>query len=107
MRHIGDGDDQAEAVAVRLAIHRVVEILGVLAVDGDQRQCAQVDAAGDVGGCTCSGTAVGFGEHFGREFVRDVVAVDRGFDHLRWRELVAEHGQILPIGGRCANPPAW
>ena len=39
MRDVGDRDDQAEAVAVGFAIDRVVEILGVLAVDGDQRQC--------------------------------------------------------------------
>ena len=48
MRHVGDGDDQAEAarqVRVRFGIDRVVEVAGVGAVDGDQPQVAQVGAA--------------------------------------------------------------
>ncbi len=44
VRDVGDRDHQAEAFAIGLAIHRVVEILGVLAVDRDQWQLAQVDA---------------------------------------------------------------
>ena len=40
MRHIGNGDDQAETFAITLAIHRVIEILGVFTIDGDQRHFA-------------------------------------------------------------------
>ena len=37
VRHIGDRDDQPVAAPLPLAIHRIVEILGSFAVDGDQR----------------------------------------------------------------------
>ena len=46
MRHVGDGHDQPESIAVRLGIHRVVEIARILAIDGDQRHVAQI-------GCVC------------------------------------------------------
>ena len=49
VRDVGDRDDQAEAAAVRLGEHRVVEVARVLAVDGDQRHVAQVGAAAPSG----------------------------------------------------------
>ena len=45
----GDGDDEAAAVVgggVGLGMHRVVVILGVGRIDGDQRQFAPVLAVG-------------------------------------------------------------
>ena len=48
MRHVGDRDDQSESAALALAIDRVVEVLGGLAVDGDQRQFGDVLAPGPV-----------------------------------------------------------
>ena len=36
-----------------------------------------------------------FGQHLRREFVRDLVRVDRGFDRERRRQLVAEHREDL------------
>ena len=50
MRDVGDGDRQDEAAAivrigVRLGMHRVVVILGVGRIDGDERQRAPVLAA--------------------------------------------------------------
>jgi hypothetical protein len=51
--HVGNRDDQAVAVGAadldRLAVHRVVEVARVFAVDGDQRHIAQVDAVLEVG----------------------------------------------------------
>ena len=93
MRHIGNRDDQPETVPARFAPHRIVEILGVLAVDGHQRQLAQIDAAGDVAFGHLQRHRGGFGDHLRREFMRQVVAMDRGFHHQRGRELVAEHGE--------------
>ena len=37
MRDIGDCDDESKAVAVALAINRIVEVLGCFAVDRNQR----------------------------------------------------------------------
>ncbi len=46
MADVGDGDDQPPAAAVDgLGVHRVVEILSIRAVDGHQRQSAQILAA--------------------------------------------------------------
>ena len=46
--HVGNGHQQAPALAApylgRLAVHGVVEVARVLAVDGDQRHVGQVDA---------------------------------------------------------------
>jgi hypothetical protein len=68
--------------------------------------CAQVDAPGDHRRLHLQRHRGGFVQHFRREFVRQVVAVDRGLDHQRRRELVAQHRQTLPIGGRRASG-AW
>ena len=78
MRHIGDRDQQVPAagifgIAVRLGPDRVVEIPGVLAVDGHQGQPAQVFAprgrGRSRGGRLGPG---GLGEHGGQ-----IVLVDR------------------------------
>ncbi len=47
---VGDGHEQAEIAALALAVHSVVEIARRFAVDGDQRQRAQVDATLEVAG---------------------------------------------------------
>ena len=95
MRDVGDRDDQAEAILVRLAPHGIVEILGVLAVDGDQRHGAQVHARADLVGLHLQRHRGGLRQHLRREFVRDVVAVDRRLHRLRGGELVAQHRQHL------------
>ncbi len=91
MGHIGDGDHQAEAVAVGLAVHGVVEVLGILAVDGDQRQLAQVAAVADVLGGDIHRHRGGLVQHLLRELVRQAVAVDGGLHHQRRLEHVAQH----------------
>ena len=91
--HVGDRHHQAETVAVGFAVDRVVEVLGVLAVDRHQRQRAQVDAAADHALLDVHRHRGSFVEHFLRELVRQVVAVDRGLDHQRRLEDVAQHGQ--------------
>ena len=42
--HVRDRDDEAEALRMRLGVDRVVEVARILAIDGDERQVAQVDA---------------------------------------------------------------
>ena len=96
MRDVGDRHDQAEAVAVGLAIHRVVEVLGVLAVDGDQRQLAQVDALRRGRCIDGQRHRRGFVEHGLRELVRDIVSVDRRLHRQRSGQAVAQHRQHAP-----------
>ena len=47
---VGDGDDEAEALAGALAVHGVVEVPRRFAVDGHQGQMGDVDAILAVGG---------------------------------------------------------
>ena len=47
MGDIGDGDDQAKTRPVRFREHGIVEVARVLAVDGDQRDVAQIGAAAE------------------------------------------------------------
>ena len=77
--HVGDGDDEPETLGVRLAVDRVVEVLGVFAVDGDQRQVAQVHAPRRFRGVDF--VAIGFrlADGLGREFTRQIEARDGGF----------------------------
>ena len=98
VRDIGDGDDQTEAALARLAPHRVVEILGVLAVDGDQRHGAQIHARSGCRRVHAQGHGAGFIQRLLRELVRQSVTVDRGFHHERGRELVAQHREDLAEG---------
>ena len=44
MGDVGDGHQHPETVALGLAVHRIVEIPGILAVDGHERRGAQVQA---------------------------------------------------------------
>ncbi len=72
-----DRDDMAAAIVrigVRLGIDRVVVILGVGRVDGDQRDLAPVLAAArQVGGFR----GLGFGDHLARKHMRNVVRMNR------------------------------
>ncbi|MNM57134.1 hypothetical protein D3C81_683270 [compost metagenome] len=93
--HVGDGHHQTEAVVVRFAVHRVIEVLGVLAIDGHQRHRTQVHALADHRRLHRHRDGGGFVQHFRREFIRQFVAVDGGFHHQRWGQLVAQHGDDL------------
>ena len=101
MRHVGDGHDQAVAVAVAFREHGVVEVARVLAVDGDQRDGAQVFA--------CAGRGrlgrVGIGQRLGAELGQDGVGVDA--DQAD-RAGVAHASQPLHhAGGFQAVAAAW
>ena len=89
---VGDRHDQAEAFGIGFAVDRVVEVLGVLTIDGDQRRIAQVFAVADLFGCDHHRHGGGFSQHFSRELERQLMAVDGGFHHQRGRQLVAEYG---------------
>jgi hypothetical protein len=66
---VGDGDDQAEAAGVRLGKDGVVEVARVLAVDRDERQRAQVLAAGPGGGVHLAAERARLCEGRGRKLV--------------------------------------
>ena len=68
---IGDGDDQAKSRAVRFCEHRVIEIARVLAIDGDEREVAEVGAPthGDGAGL------LGLGDGLLGKHLRDIVGV--------------------------------
>ncbi len=96
---VGDGDDQPPAFEQTLAapareglaVHRVVEVARVLAVDGDQRHVAQVDAVAPVGGAQLVGQRRGLRQRLGRETVRHLVLAHRDLDlHARVVDL-AQH----------------
>ena len=80
VRDIGDRDDQPEIPALALAIDGVVEILGGLAVDGDERQRRQVDAILAVGGAHLGRQALGLPLRFLRELERQRVLAQRDLD---------------------------
>ena len=100
MRHIGDCHDQTKAAAHGFGEHGVVEIACILAVDRDQRQLAQIDAAGnfiapDFIGRDLRLDLCGFAQRLLRPFVRQAVAGDRHFHDQRWHQPFAEHAQHL------------
>ena len=73
--HIGDRDDEPPAAAAHgFGVHRIIEVLGILAIDGDQRQIAQIFAAANV----CS-------RDVGRKYIRLM-------QHVVGKSL----GQIVP-----------
>ena len=91
VRDVGDGDDQAVALALALAIHRVVEVLGGLAVDGDQRQLGEVLAPGPVLLAHHVGQLARLRLGLGRELVGQVVLAQRDLDLHAGVGVVAEH----------------
>ena len=74
--HVGNRDDEPEALGMRLGVHRVVEVLGVFAIDGDQRQFAQVDALRATRRIDCIAVALRFADGFGRKIAWQVEARD-------------------------------
>ncbi|VWC36931.1 hypothetical protein BPS26883_06741 [Burkholderia pseudomultivorans] len=95
VRHVGDRDDQPEAVAAadldRLAVDRIVEVARVLAVDRHERHVAQVDAEAQVGRAHLVRQRGGIVERRLAELVRHAVLAHRDLDlHARIVD-VAEH----------------
>ena len=96
MRYIGDSDDQAPpAAALRFGVHRIVEIARVGAVDRHQRQLSDVGAALAFGRGHRRLDLRRIAQHFGRPFVRQVVAGDRHLHHQRRLQAFAQHRAYL------------
>ena len=47
---VSDGDIEVELIALLFAVHGIVKVLGILTVDGDQRQLTQIHASAALGG---------------------------------------------------------
>ncbi len=78
--------------------HRIVEVARVLAVDGDQRDVAQVGAPAE----RCRAGALGLVQRGGGKFLRDVVGVD---DDQADRSGIAHGAEPLDdAGGLQAEP---
>ena len=97
----GDGEDVAAGVGrigVRRGVHRVVVVLGVDRIDGDERDLAPVLAAFKTGGLRRMGLGLGRD----RKHMRDVVGVDR--DQAD-RTLALDRAEpLLDAGDRQADP---
>ena len=91
VRDVGDGDDQAVALALALAIHRVVEVLGGLPVDGDERQLGEVLTPGPVLLAHRFGQLARLRLGLGRELEGQVVLAQRDLDLHAGVGIVAEH----------------
>ena len=89
--HVGDRDDEAPAVGdlvladaladvSGLAVDGIVEVAGVLAVDGDERHVGEVDATFLVGGAHGVGQRRGLRQRRFGEKVRHFVLAHRDFD---------------------------
>src|SRR5690606_26467020 len=109
---VGDGDDQAPARALAgscaqlhpFAIQGGIELPGILAVDGDQRYVAQVEAFDEVAVANLGRKAFGLRQRLGGKLVRDVELADRHFDfHARVVDFAQDlhhAAQRLRVAGR-------
>ncbi len=91
VRHVGNRHQQTVTAALALAIHRVVEVLGRLAVDGDQRQRGQVLAADPVLLAHLQRQLARLGLGLGGKIERQVVLAQRDLDLHAGVGIVAEH----------------
>jgi hypothetical protein len=93
--HVGDGDQQAPALAAahlgRLAVHGVVEVARVLAVDGDQRHVGEVDAVLAVLRAHLVGQRAGQRDAGVGELVRHAVLAHRDLDFHAGVVDLAQH----------------
>ena len=126
MRDIGDGDVDDESAGIvgrgiRLGMHRVVVILGVRRIDGDEGHLPPVFAALESGGLRCVGFLLCLASEHGRDAVRmdgdqahRPLAFERAepLDHAAGRQaqtrgargLDRDQIAILRVGGRtCGN----
>ena len=99
MCHVGDGDEQAEAVTIRFGPDCVVEIAGVLTIDGHEGNRAEVLSAGQRGGLG----GICLGDHIVGKFVRDLVIDDA--DQAD-RARIAHRAEALHDANRLEAGPA-
>ena len=107
--HVGNGHQQAPALAAAhlggLAIHGIVEVARILAVDGDQGHVGQVHTELLVLRAHLVGQCLGLGQALGRELMRHAVLAHGDLDlHARVVHLAqhfgdAAHG-LAEQGGR-------
>ena len=98
--HIGDRHPQAEILALAFAVHGIVEIPRRLAVDGHQRQRAQVLPPLDVVRTHSVGQLFREARHRAREFIRQLVLAQRNLNFHAGVGVVAEHFDDAPCGLR-------
>ena len=98
--HVGDGDDEAITLAMRLCIQRVVEVAGIHAVDRDQRQCPQVDARLGLARVDVFAEGVCLAQRLRRELVRQRELRQCGFGGQLHRPLRVQALLDDRLGGR-------
>ena len=92
MAHVGDGHTQEPAPAgTGLHLHGIVEVTGIGAVDGHQRQCAHVLAPGHVGMLGRGRQGVGLGLDPGRKLPRYLV--------VKFDQILLHGDVIFPAHG--------
>jgi hypothetical protein len=96
VRNIGDRHDQAETLALALAIHGIVEVPRRLAVDGHQRQAGHVLAALPVRFAHGIGQLLRFGQSGRGKLVRQFMLAQRDLDFHAGIGIVAEHLDQAP-----------
>ena len=97
MRDVRDGDHQAVAAGRPRDVDGVVEIARVLAVDGHERQVAQVAPAGDLVGVDMVRDALGGDQRRRVELVRESFRVRGGEDLEAGIAAVAQDGDDLAL----------
>ena len=91
MRHVGDGDDEAPTLGSGGTVDGVIEISGVLAVDGHERKRTQIPSGRLVSFLDLSSKASGFRHDVVRPLLRQRVAADGDVDLDARRHVFAEH----------------
>ena len=92
MADVGNRHHQTETLALRFAIHRVVKVARGFAVDGHQRQVAQVAAVGgEVFFADFLRGVAGLFQRAFREFMRQVVLAQGDFDFHAGVGVIAQH----------------
>ena len=82
-----------------LRVHRVVEILGILTVDGDQRQLTQVLAAGTIRSRDVRVEEIRRMQHIGGKFLRQVMPqYGKARREVRWPQVL-EHFDDAAVRG--------
>ncbi len=100
-RDVGNRDDEPPAAAHFLAVDRIVEIAGVLAVDRHERQLAQILAPA-LRRCGHGATeGLGLGHRVAWELERQTVRMDRDLGLHARRGMLTEHARHVAERLRC------
>ena len=95
MAHVGNRDQQTPALATahlgRFAIHRIVKVASVFAIDRDQRHIAQIHPILAIFGQDFVGQTLGLVDACRRKLVRHAVLAHRDFNLHAWVVDLAQH----------------